>query len=1458
MGRKKKALPSRANTSQHKVENTSKEFIDRRSVVRISDTAELKIKHLLQTVSYVEPLLKDWTTSFTRKKAARRLFSIYTQLKEYGFQASKIEDAILHLPQKCASLDLTLDWLMLTIPSTELPRSFTNYSGVFSTKNIIEVIKTSNPQIKSSPTDRVSTGVEQDSSLVPVKKKQEEVQESVNAKEWILQYLEQSSNEAHSDEDEALVGSDEWEVWSDPREVDRRRQDRNSGQYTDIQKITLVSQELDRVKNQATIAKASRDFTTQKKTGVIIQQLKIELEQLGASKCLLNPVVPEAMDPKQEEESSSEESLFGDGFFQEAESPSLPAESSKKESNEEFCNLAEVLFNVEPPLESEEDSLSTLFEDKPKLEISKPVNTVSNQSFNLVLERWRKSHVPIKLENHRLPKTLLLQNCQKMKWSNPKFDRIKGSSLYVQSVAINIQQRKKKNIGIENGKHEFVFPFDYEPESLQEGQNCVAIVALMKLFPHLKLELILQQPYKDIYFQIQQNKDELDSTDTLQIEQFVQGALVQLGFNLDEEQVPVEAEEDKSPQEQSDHTINPQNKNFNFLRRNSRIDNKLARDLESFWSSRTGQNWLEERASLPVHSIRSDLLQACQHHHLLLISGDTGCGKTTQIPQFIFEDSVLTKFGSTCNILVTQPRRLAAISVSHRVADEMGQNRPSSEASSSSLVGYHVRLNSAITKQTRITFCTTGILLRILSGDKYLSGYSHVIVDEVHERSMQSDFLIAVLKDLVGIREQLGHPLKVILMSATMDSDLFANYLHCPHLKTEGRTFPVTVKYLEEVYESLQYSLDPESDAAYYAGSSKNTVKESIQDKASSKSEMALLRANWGDDDVMDSDCLNKNYDPKIYESFSTVVKNNLKRLNENKIDYDLIETIIDHIDDEEPDGAILVFLPGLHEINRIYDRLVDSGRFDREWIIRLHSSLTPEEQSRAFLTPPLRSIANVRKTTRISIADLIDQERLENHSKPDRESIETNTDRRVRKIVISTNIAETSLTISDVVYVIDSGRFRERRFDSIKGISALEEDWISRASVKQRRGRAGRVSAGLCYSLYTRYRYEKLMSPYQVPEIKRIPLEETVLQTHALNLGKSGRFLEKLPQPPDSRAIEAAVKTLTDIGALESDVEVLTPLGRILATLPIDPRIGKLLILACLFRCLPAALTIAAAFGERSIFLTSAAVQEGVNLVKRRFAFGVGGGRTTLASGQQSDHLLIVAVFHGWLRLIQTGQIQKAKEYIKENQLHAPTLEIISQVRKQFKEILVEAKLTSSGGIDWDLSTTDASLIRALLCASLYPNVCTLVSPTTGTLSTNESYWSDGTSRIQIHKSCVNSHLSNGEFQYPYFVYLEKVKIRDVTVRDCTVVSPVSLLLFGGTLHVHHTDNAILIDDKIPIRAAAPIAVMFKKLRSVVDSLILQKISNPETVLDSEDPIIDTIATLLKDEEEYRKKQRV
>lgn len=205
-------------------------------------------------------------------------------MKEYGFRAEQIEEAILHLPKKCASLDLALDWLMLSIPSDALPKSFRNYIGVFSTQNLIEVIQTSNPETQSS-----SKAVEVPSpapmeSLV-LHKKPEQTQDGGGSKEWILQYLQQSTDdeEGASLEEGPSPGSQEWEIWSDPREVERRRRERNEGDLKEVEKRTLVAQELEKVKQEAAGAKKMRDSAKQRKTGIMIQQLKAELGQLGIS-----------------------------------------------------------------------------------------------------------------------------------------------------------------------------------------------------------------------------------------------------------------------------------------------------------------------------------------------------------------------------------------------------------------------------------------------------------------------------------------------------------------------------------------------------------------------------------------------------------------------------------------------------------------------------------------------------------------------------------------------------------------------------------------------------------------------------------------------------------------------------------------------------------------------------------------------------------------------------------------------------------------------------------------------------------------------------------------------------------------------------------------------------------------------------------------------------------------------
>jgi ATP-dependent RNA helicase DHX29 len=401
-----------------------------------------------------------------------------------------------------------------------------------------------------------------------------------------------------------------------------------------------------------------------------------------------------------------------------------------------------------------------------------------------------------------------------------------------------------------------------------------------------------------------------------------------------------------------------------------------------------------------------------------------------------------------------------------------------------------------------------------------LNDVTHIIVDEVHERSLLGDFLLIILKSLIEKQscDNTSRKLKVILMSATVDADLFSRYFgHCPVITAQGRTHPVTTHFLEEIYESINYLLAPDSPAALRSDTSIKDKLGSVNDRRGKKN---LVLAGWGDDYLLSEDCLNPFYVSSNYNSYSDQTQQNLKRLNEDRIDYELLEELICHIDDTCEEGAILIFLPGVAEIYMLLDMLAASYRFRgpaADWLLPLHSSIASSEQRKVFLRPP----------------------------------------KGLRKVIAATNIAETSITIDDVVYVIDSGKHKENRYNPQKKLSSMVEDWISQANARQRTGRAGRVKPGICFSLYTRYRFEKLMRPYQVPEMLRMPLVELCLQIKLLGLGHIKPFLSRALEPPSEGAMTSAISLLHEVGAVEGDEE-LTPLGHHLAKLPVDVLIGK------------------------------------------------------------------------------------------------------------------------------------------------------------------------------------------------------------------------------------------------------------------------------------------------------------
>jgi ATP-dependent RNA helicase DHX29 len=280
-------------------------------------------------------------------------------------------------------------------------------------------------------------------------------------------------------------------------------------------------------------------------------------------------------------------------------------------------------------------------------------------------------------------------------------------------------------------------------------------------------------------------------------------------------------------------------------------------------------------------------------------------------------------------------------------------------------------------------------------GDRDLSEISHIIVDEVHERTVLGDFLLVILKDLLERRRANGSPpLKLILMSATLDSNLFSSYFgNCPVISAKGRTFPVTTFFLENIYEQLDYRLASDSPAAFLNSSKGYSRKLARNVVDSNRGRQDLVNSGWGDETKLEQELRNPLFDIDLYHSFSEKTRINLERVNEDVIDYELLEDLIIHIDEDCEAGAVLVFLPGMAEIQLMKDRLSASRRFSgsaSEWLLPLHSSVASSDQRRVFQRPPSGN----------------------------------------RKIVLATNIAETSITIDDVVHVIDCGKHKENRFD--------------------------------------------------------------------------------------------------------------------------------------------------------------------------------------------------------------------------------------------------------------------------------------------------------------------------------------------------------------------------------------------------------------------------------------------
>ncbi|XP_028757823.1 DExH-box ATP-dependent RNA helicase DExH5, mitochondrial isoform X2 [Neltuma alba] len=788
------------------------------------------------------------------------------------------------------------------------------------------------------------------------------------------------------------------------------------------------------------------------------------------------------------------------------------------------------------------------------------------------------------------------------------------------------------------------------------------------------------------------------------------------------------------------------------------------RDQQTNWQeSPEGRRMLEFRRSLPAYKEKEAILSAISKNQVVIISGETGCGKTTQIPQFILESEIDSVHGALCNVICTQPRRISAMSVSERVAFERGEKLGES-------VGYKVRLEGMKGRDTHLLFCTTGILLRKLLADRNLKGVTHIIVDEIHERGMNEDFLLIVLKDLLPRRPEL----RLILMSATLDAELFSSYFGgAPTINIPGFTYPVRTHFLENILEMTGYRLTPSNQIDDYG--QERMWKLNKQTPRKRKSQIASAV----EDAVRAADF--KDYSPQTQESLSC--------WNPDCIGFNLIEYILYNICENERPGAVLVFMTGWDDISSLKDKLLTNpvlGDPSRVLLLTCHGSMASSEQSLIFQEP----------------------------------------EDGVRKIVLATNIAETSITINDVVFVLDCGKAKETSYDALNNTPCLLPTWISKVSAQQRRGRAGRVQPGECFHLYPRCVYDTF-AEYQLPEILRTPLQSLCLQIKSLKLGSISEFLSRALQSPELLAVQNAIEYLKVIGALDEN-ENLTDLGRCLTMLPMEPKLGKMLILGAIFNCLDPILTVAAGLSVRDPFLTPLDKKDLAEAAKSQF------------SCHYSDHLTLVKAYEGW----KHAEMDLAEhEYCWKNFLSAQSMKAIDALRQEFFSLLKDVGLVDSNMTSCNAWSHDVHLIRAVICYGLYPGICSVMhNEKSFSLKTME----DG--KVLLYSNSVNARES--KIPYPWLVFNEKIKVNSVFLRDSTAVSDSVLLLFGGSISKGETDGHLkMLGGYLEFFMRPAVADMYQIVRRELDDIIQIKLLFPRMDMHSFHELLSAVRLLISED---------
>jgi HrpA-like RNA helicase len=808
------------------------------------------------------------------------------------------------------------------------------------------------------------------------------------------------------------------------------------------------------------------------------------------------------------------------------------------------------------------------------------------------------------------------------------------------------------------------------------------------------------------------------------------------------------------------------------------LNERLLRQQEIFNNDPATAQMRDIRANLPMSQHSATVLDMIKNNTYSIVVGATGSGKTTQVPQLILDDAIASGSGGFCDIICTQPRRIAATSVAQRVAEERGQQLQEQ-------IGHHVRFDPKLAPLGgSINFCTTGILLTVLRHhpDSLFDGVSHIVLDEVHERDMTMDILLINIKRAMENRARLGksNP-KVILMSATLDTKLFADFFAqrkegvltpCPSVSVPGRTFPVTENYLTTIIGDLE----KEHNAEY-----KSLLADDKKNIDYLNAERQLDLARKSSPDAKDEAVIEwkrrvKTGDREEDEDGDNAMP---KDPLENHVPVGLVAATIARVVETSTDGAVLVFLPGLDEIKNT-DKLLrsrpifgmnfkDPSKFD---IHVLHSSVPPADQKRIF------------------------------------DPIAPGT----RKIILATNIAETSITVPDVKHVIDAGKLREKRYDAVKRITKLECVWESQSNAKQRAGRAGRVSDGNYYALYSRGR-KALMRAAGKPELLRSDLAEVCLSIKAQGFQEPlAQFLSRAIEPPSMSALRSSIKYLKSMSAF-TDGEELTVLGEVLAKMPVHPSLGKMILLGIIFRCLDPMLLLGSQEPGRTLF-----------------TFPPGSNKRSVMAGHEkfkrdsSDHIAQLRAMDKIRSLASRGMYDRQLfDYAQSENLHFGAYRDATRTAAQIDGILQEIKLIPKrfgpglyGGEDLNTNATNLELLKCLVLAGNYPNLA--VKHTRRLLRTAV----EDTLIMPSQSTNANTDEPTGTL-YAFSQLFESSN--QMTMRESTLVSPIQAMLFGGKLQ-YNSFGKLEMDDWLPFgietasdkRTAQQIILQF---RHALDSIL-------------------------------------